>query len=226
MTPEQIIRLSSKEFNQRLVFASSLSEEDQVITDLISKVAADIEIFTLDTGRLFQETLELLAKNQKRYPMTFKVYYPDNEAVEDMVRNHGINLFYESVANRKLCCGVRKVEPLKRALKDADAWMCGLRRAQSTARSNLEVFEWDEANGKIKISPLAGWSLKDVRRYMKENKIDVNPLHKKGFLSIGCACCTQAVKRGKDIRSGRWWWEELEKKECGIHNNPHRPKSK
>ena len=154
------------------------------------------------------------------------MYYPDNEAVEDMVRNHGINLFYESVANRKLCCGIRKVEPLKRALKDADAWMCGLRRAQSTTRGNLEVFEWDEANGKIKISPLAGWGVKDVRRYIKENKVDVNPLHKKGFISIGCACCTRAVKRNEDIRAGRWWWEALEQKECGMHNNPHRPKGK
>ena len=212
MTPEQIIRISSKEFNQRLVFASSLSEEDQVITDLISKVAADIAIFTLDTGRLFQETLELLAKNQKRYPMAFQVYYPDNEALEDMVRNHGINLFYESVANRKLCCGIRKVEPLKRALKDVDAWMCGLRRAQSATRSNLEVFEWDEANAKVKISPLAGWGLKDVRRYIRGNKIDINPLRKKGFVSIGCACCTRAIKRGEDIRAGRWSWEKLEQK--------------
>lgn len=226
MTPEQIIRLSAKEFNQRLVFASSLSEEDQVITDMISKVAADIAIFTLDTGRLFQETLELLAKNQKRYPMTFKVYYPDNEAVENMVRNHGINLFFESVANRKLCCGIRKVEPLKRALRDADAWICGLRRTQSTTRSNLEIFEWDEINEKIKISPLAEWKLKDVRHYIKENKVDVNPLHKKGFVSIGCACCTRAVKKGEDIRSGRWWWEELEQKECGMHNNPRMAKNR
>ncbi len=226
MTAEQIIRMSSKEFDRRLVFASSLSEEDQVITDLISKVASDIEIFTLDTGRLFQETLELLAKNQKKYKVNFKIYYPDNEAVEDMVCNHGIDLFLESVANRKLCCGVRKVEPLKRALKNADAWMCGLRCSQSVARGDLNAFEWDEANAMIKISPLVAWGLKDVRRHVKENKIDVNPLHKKGFISIGCACCTRAVKKGEDIRAGRWWWEDSEQKECGLHNNPRRPKGK
>lgn len=222
MTAEQIIKLAHKEFGKRLVFASSLGEEDQVITDLISKTASDIEIFTLDTGRLFQETYELLAKTQKRYPMTFKVYYPDNEAVEDMVRNHGINLFYESVANRKLCCGIRKVEPLKRALKDADAWICGLRRAQSVTRSRLEIFEWDDTNQKVKVSPLAGWSLDDVRTYVKENEIDVNPLHARGFISIGCACCTRAVKKGEDIRAGRWWWEAPEQKECGLHNRPEK----
>ncbi len=226
MTAEQIIRLSVKEFEHRFVFAWSLIEEDQVITDLIAKTTPDIETFTLDTGRLFQETLGLLDKNQKKYKMNFKVYYPDNEAVEDMVCNHDINLFYESVANRRLCCGIRKVEPLKRALKNSDAWMCGLRRSQSVTRSGLNVFEWDGGNEKIKISPLASWTLKDVRRYIKENKIDVNPLHKKGFISIGCACCTRAVKKGEDIRAGRWWWEDPEQKECGLHNNPKRPKSK
>jgi len=223
MTAEQIIRLSHKEFGKDLVFASSLGEEDQVITDLISKVSTDIEIFTLDTGRLFQETYELLSKTQKKYPMAFKVYYPDNEAVEDMVRNYGINLFYESVANRKLCCGVRKIEPLKRALKNTDAWMCGLRSAQSITRSDLKVFEWDEANQKIKISPLANWNLDQVHEYIGENNIDVNPLHAQGFISIGCASCTRAVSEGKDIRAGRWWWETPDQKECGLHDNPNRP---
>ena len=222
MTAEQIIRLSAKEFGKRLVFASSLGEEDQVITDMISKVANDIEILTLDTGRLFQETYDLLAKTQKKYQMTIKVYYPDNEAIEDMVRNHGINLFYESVANRKLCCDLRKVEPLKRALADADTWMCGLRRAQSITRSGLNVFEWDEENKKIKVSPLANWSLDEVRQYILDYKVDVSPLHAKGFISIGCACCTRAVKEGEDIRAGRWWWETPEQKECGLHNRPHR----
>lgn len=217
ITPEQIIKFAAKEFAGRVVFASSVGEEDQVITDMISKMAPDIEIFTLDTGRLFQETYSLLAKTQKRYPMAFKVYYPDTEAVEDMVRNHGINLFYESVENRKLCCGIRKVEPLKRALKDADAWICGLRRDQSVTRSQIDTFEWDAANQKIKINPLAHWTLKDVRRYIKGNKVDVNPLHRKGFISIGCACCTRAVKAGEDIRSGRWWWETPEHRECGLH---------
>ncbi len=224
MTAGQIIRFTSKEFGTRVKFASSLGEEDQVITDMIAKTAPDIEIFTLDTGRLFQETHALLAKTQKRYPMTFKVYYPDTEAVEDMVRNHGINLFYESVENRKLCCGIRKVEPLKRALKDADAWICGLRRDQSVTRAQIDTFEWDAANQKIKINPLVHWTLKDVRRYIKENQVDVNPLHRKGFISIGCGCCTRAVKAGEDIRSGRWWWESPEHRECGLHNRPIKKK--
>ena len=225
MTPEQIIRLSHKEFKGKLVFATSLGEEDQVITDLISKVSYDIEIFTLDTGRLFQETYELFSKTQKKYSMPFKVYYPDNEAVEDMVHNYGINLFYESVANRKLCCGVRKVEPLKRALKNADAWICGLRSTQSITRSDLDVFQWDEANQNIKISPIADWSLDQVHNYIKENNIDVNPLHAQGFISIGCASCTRAVSEGEDIRAGRWWWETPQQKECGLHSNPNRYKA-
>ncbi len=221
---EDIIRASAHEFGDRINFASSLGEEDQVITDMIAKVAPKIQVFTLDTGRLFQETYELIAKTQKRYDLNFKVYYPDTEAVEDMVENHGINLFYESVANRKLCCGIRKVEPLGRALKNVDAWICGLRRSQSVTRSTLEAFEWDEQNQKIKISPLADWNLDQVHEYIKKHKIDVNPLHAQGFISIGCASCTRAVKPGEDIRAGRWWWETPEQKECGLHNNPKRIK--
>ncbi len=221
-TPEQIIKFVHKEFDGRVTFASSLGEEDQVITDMIAGIAPEMEIFTLDTGRLFQETYELLAKTQKRYPMPFTVYYPDTEAVEDMVRNHGINLFYESVANRKLCCGIRKVEPLKRALRKFDAWICGLRRGQTVARGDVETFEWDEANQKIKINPLAHWDLEELRKYISTHKVDVNPLHAKGFISIGCASCTRAVKPGEDIRAGRWWWESPEHKECGLHNRPRR----
>lgn len=226
LTAEEIIKLAYAEFGARVNFASSLGEEDQMITDMISKTATKIEIFTLDTGRLFQETYDLLAKTQKRYKLGFKIYYPDTAAVEKMVAERGINLFYESVENRKLCCGIRKVEPLKRALKNVDAWICGLRRGQSVTRSTLEIFEWDEANAKIKISPLANWSLDDVHKYIKENNIDANPLHAKGFISIGCSPCTRAVKPGEDIRSGRWWWEEPEQKECGLHFNKAQIKKK
>src|SRR3989338_9285947 len=148
---QQIIKLAFDEFGARLNFASSLGEEDQVITDIISKVAPTIEIFTLDTGRLFVETYELMAKTKKRYPMPFKIYYPNTEDVQKMVSEKGINLFYESVENRKLCCGIRKVEPLERALKNVDAWICGLRRGQSITRKDIEAFEWDDANQKIKI---------------------------------------------------------------------------
>lgn len=219
-TAEQIIKFSYQEFGRRVTCASSLGEEDQVITDIIAKVAPQIEIFTLDTGRLFQETYDLLEKTKKRYPMRFKVYFPDTKSVEAMVAEKGINLFYESVENRKLCCGVRKVEPLKRALAHVDAWITGIRRDQSVTRTANQPFEWDDVNQKIKVNPLINWSLDDVRKYIKTNNIDINPLHAKGFVSIGCASCTRAIKPGEDIRAGRWWWENPEQKECGLHNNP------
>jgi len=223
-TPEAIIRFSAKEFASRLVFASSLGEEDQVITHIISLTAPEIGIFTLDTGRLFPETYELIAQTQKRYPMPFAVFFPDAKAIEEMVKTKGINLFYESVENRKFCCGLRKVEPLKRALKNVDAWISGLRRDQSVTRSDVKVFEWDAANEKVKIQPLIDWTLDEVHEYIAANKVDVNPLHAQGFVSIGCAPCTRAIKPGEDIRAGRWWWEQPEQKECGLHNNPNRPK--
>jgi len=217
-TPEEIIRVSYEEFGDRLKLASSLGEEDQILTHMISKVAPEVNVFTLDTGRLFPESYDLMQKTQKRYPMDFEVFYPDTKSVEKMVKDKGINLFYESVDNRKLCCGIRKVEPLKRALGSVDAWICGLRRAQSITRATLKPFEWDEANQKIKISPLAAWTLSEVREYIDQERVDVNPLHSQGFVSIGCSCCTRAVQAGEDIRSGRWWWEQPEQKECGLHN--------
>ncbi len=223
LSPQDVLRLAAAEFGNKVNFATSLGEEDQVITDMIAKHAPGIEVFTLDTGRLFQESYELLAKNQKKYAgIAFKVYYPDTRAVEEMVRSKGINLFYESVDNRKTCCGVRKVEPLRRALSNVDAWMTGLRRSQSLTRSDARVFEWDAANNKIKINPLVDWSLDQVRDYIKQNNVDVNPLHAQGFVSIGCAPCTRAIGPDDDIRAGRWWWEQPEQKECGLHNNPKR----
>jgi phosphoadenosine phosphosulfate reductase len=166
----------------------------------------------------------LLAKTQKRYPMPIEIYYPQTKDVEEMVQEKGINLFYDSVENRKLCCGIRKVEPLQRALEETDAWITGLRRAQSVTRSAMKTFEWDEANKKVKINPLADWSLENVQDYIQDHNVDVNPLHKQGFISIGCAPCTRAVEKGEDIRAGRWWWEAPEQKECGLHHNPKRPK--
>jgi len=218
---EQVIRLVRDELGSRVVFATSLGEEDQVITDMIARTAPDIGIFTLDTGRLFQETYDLLAKTQKKYKdLKFKVYYPDTKKVEEMVSSKGINLFYDSIENRKACCHLRKVEPLQRALSGAEAWIVGLRRQQAVTRANMQVIEWDEANGIIKINPLVDWSLEDVRGYVKEHGVDVNPLHAAGFVSIGCAPCTRAIKPGEDIRAGRWWWELPEQKECGLHANP------
>ncbi len=221
MDAQGIIKLAGDEFPSKVSFATSLGEEDQVITDMIAHIAPGIEIFTLDTGRLFAETYELMAKNQKKYHhLNFKIYYPDTARVEKMVRTKGINLFYESVENRKLCCHVRKVEPLQRALAPMDAWMVGLRREQAVTRSHLEPVEWDEANKKVKFNPLYNWTLEAVRDYIKTNNVDTNPLHAQGFVSIGCAPCTRAIKPGEDVRSGRWWWEEPEQKECGLHNNP------
>jgi phosphoadenosine phosphosulfate reductase len=221
MSPAQILKLAFDEFGSHLTFATSLGEEDQVITDMIAKAAPGIGIFTLDTGRLFAESYELMAKTIKRYSnVKFDIYYPDTKHVEEMVKSKGINLFYESVENRKLCCHVRKVEPLQRALKGVDAWIVGLRREQSVTRADMQVFEWDAANNKIKINPLIDWTLVQVHEYIKTNKVDVNPLHSQGFVSIGCAPCTRAIKPGEDIRAGRWWWETPEQKECGLHNNP------
>ena len=216
-----LVKLAFDEFAPKVTFATSLGEEDQVITDIIAKTAPGMEIFTLDTGRLFAETYDLMAKNQKKYPdLHFKIYYPDTRSVEEMVRTKGINLFYESVENRKLCCHVRKVVPLQRALAPMDAWMVGLRRGQSETRSELEAVEWDQANQKVKFNPLFNWSLEQVREYIRKNKVDVSPLHAQGFVSIGCAPCTRAIKPGEDIRAGRWWWESSDQKECGLHNNP------
>lgn len=216
-----IIKLAFDNFGQKVVFATSLGEEDQVITDMIHQIAPGIGVFTLDTGRLFAETYELMAKNQKKYTsLDFKIYYPDTKTVEEMVRTKGINLFYESVENRKLCCHVRKVEPLQRALAATDAWMVGLRRDQAVTRATLEPVEWDEANKKIKFNPLYNWSLDQVREYIKKNNVDISPLHAQGFVSIGCAPCTRAISPGEDTRAGRWWWEQPEQKECGLHNNP------
>jgi phosphoadenosine phosphosulfate reductase len=216
-----IIKLAFSEFSSKVKFATSLGEEDQVITDMIAKAAPNIEIFTLDTGRLFAETYDLMAKNQKKYNnLKFRIYYPDTKTVEEMVRSKGINLFYESVENRKLCCHVRKVGPLQRALAGADAWMTGLRREQALTRAVLEPVEFDEANKRIKISPLYNWSLQQVRDYIKQNNVDISPLHAKGFVFIGCLPCTRAIKPGEDIRAGRWWWEAPEQKECWLHINP------
>ncbi|MDE1920583.1 MAG: phosphoadenylyl-sulfate reductase [Candidatus Omnitrophica bacterium] len=216
-----IIKLAESRFGSRVSFATSLGEEDQVITDMIASLTPGVEIFTLDTGRLFAETYELMAQNQKKYSrLNFRIYYPDTKSVEEMVRSKGINLFYESVENRKLCCHVRKVEPLQRALAGKDAWIVGLRRDQAVTRSALEPVEWDGANQKIKFNPLYNWSLQQVRDYVKQHHVDVNPLHAQGFVSIGCAPCTRAVKPGEDLRAGRWWWETPEGKECGLHNNP------
>ncbi len=199
------------------VFATALGQEDQVITDLIAKSGLKIPLFTLDTGRLFPETYTLIADTEKKYGLKIGIAFPDAAEVEAMVADAGINLFYGSIEARKRCCGVRKVHPLKRKLAAADGWICGLRRDQSSTRTEMQAVEWDAANGIPKFNPLIDWSLDDVVAYLKENGVPYNPLHDQGFVSIGCACCTRAIQPGEDIRAGRWWWERPEQKECGLH---------
>lgn len=216
-SPIDVIRSFLDEYREKIVFSTSLGAEDQVIMHMIASIDKSIPVFTLDTGRMFQETYDLLDSTQKRFGMPIIIYFPDKEVVEDMVRSKGINLFYESVENRKLCCHVRKIEPLKRALQPYDVWISGLRREQSVTRHGLNLVEWDEMNAKIKLNPLIDWTQEAVWDYIRHHRIPYNILHDRGYPSIGCLPCTRAVEPGEDIRSGRWWWEQPEFKECGLH---------
>lgn len=198
-------------------FANSLGAEDMVLTDLIVKEKLAIEIFSLDTGRLPLETYDLMARVQEHYGLKLKVFTPRAELLEPFVRENGINAFYDSVEMRKGCCHVRKVEPLQRALAGKKAWITGMRAQQSATRDGLPVRAFDEGNGLEKFNPLADWSEKEVWAYIKQNGVPYNALHDRFYPSIGCAPCTRAVTPGEDIRSGRWWWENADTKECGLH---------
>lgn len=202
----------------RVVYSSSLGAESLVLTDLIWTHVPDIEIFTLDTGRLHEETLNLIERLERRYNRRMKVYYPDPAALQSWVAANGINGFFNGVAERQGCCAVRKIEPFKRAIAGADAWVTGVRREQSATRALAQPVEVDEANGGIaKISPILEWTHDEVWHYIRSRRLPYNPLHDKGFPSIGCAPCTRAVEPGEDSRAGRWWWENSESKECGLH---------
>lgn len=214
--PEVLSRIQDL-FGTRVAFASSLGVEDQILTHLIADVTPLMRIFTLDTGRLFAETYDLMEKTESRYGIRIEVFTPESKEVELMVREHGINLFYQSIDKRKLCCAVRKLHPLKRALGKLEAWVCGLRRGQALTRQQVDLVEWDGVNELIKFNPLWNWTEQDIQTFVKEHNVPYNPLHDQGFLSIGCSCCTRAVKPGEDLRAGRWWWEEPENKECGLH---------
>jgi phosphoadenosine phosphosulfate reductase len=198
-------------------FANSYGAEDMVLTDLIAKNFPAIEIFSLDTGRLPQETYELMAQTTLHYKRKIKIYFPETAAVEQYVKLNGINGFYDSQAQRKDCCHVRKVEPLKRALADKKAWITGLRREQAPTRKDLSNSEFDQDNGLQKFNPLIDWTEQDVWDYIKQFKVPYNALHDKGYPSIGCAPCTRAIQPGEDVRAGRWWWEDAQQKECGLH---------
>lgn len=206
----------SKNFQGKVVFSSSFGQEDQVITDAIFKNDLPIEIFTLDTGRLFPETYELMDKTKNRYKKSFKTYFPNSIDIEEFVEKKGFNSFYESVENRKACCNIRKIVPLQRALKGAEVWITGLRAEQSANRADMPIWENDEANNVYKFNPLLKWSLEEVEAYLKDYNVPQNTLHSKGFVSIGCQPCTRAIAQGEDPRAGRWWWE-VSQKECGLH---------
>ena len=199
------------------VFASSLAAEDMVLTDLILRAKLPIGIFTLETGRLHQETLGMVDRIKETYGYDVQLYKPEPAAVDAYVQQNGLNAFYDSVEMRKECCRIRKVEPLNRALAGNKAWVTGQRRAQSTTRAELAVQEDDAAHGMTKFNPLADWSEEDVWNYIQSNKVPYNPLHDKGYPSIGCEPCTRAIQPGEDVRAGRWWWENPESKECGLH---------
>ena len=212
----EAVSLVADLFPGKVVFSSSLGQEDQVLTDVIFKNDLPVKIFTIDTGRLFNETYELLDRTTARYKKNILVYFPEAADVEEFVSTKGINSFYESVENRKGCCFIRKVKPLNRALAGAKVWITGLRAGQSGNRQNMPMIEWSEEKQLYKFNPLINWSFDDMINYIEKNNVPCNRLHDKGFISIGCAPCTRAIEPGEDARAGRWWWETSQK-ECGLH---------
>ena len=198
-------------------YANSLGAESMVLTDMIWGAVPQIEVFSIDTGRLFPETYELIERLQQRYGRALRIYYPEASPLEDWVGKHGINGFREGVEQRRSCCAVRKVEPFRRALAGRGAWVTGIRRGQSASRALAAPVEWDGEYGLHKVSPLLNWSEKDIWDYIRKKRLPYNQLHDLGFPSIGCAPCTRAVQPGEDARAGRWWWERSDSRECGLH---------
>jgi phosphoadenosine phosphosulfate reductase len=214
--PERMQQIALLFAGKKIVFSTSFGQEDQAITYAIASQKLEIEIFTLDTGRQFQESYELIDLTVKKLGFNLTTYFPQTAAVENLVATKGFNSFYSSVENRKECCFIRKIEPLNRALQGADVWITGLRAAQSDNRADMPMIEWDAQKNLYKINPLIDWSFETLENYLTEHKIPQNPLHKKGFISIGCAPCTRAIAVGEHPRAGRWWWENSQK-ECGLH---------
>ncbi len=212
----ELLQSAAKAF-PAITFANSYGAEDMVLTDIINKAQLPIEIFSLDTGRLPAETYTLMGEVEKTYDTKPLVFFPKHETVEDYVRTKGINAFYESIELRKACCHMRKVEPLKRALADKQAWVTGMRAEQAATRASLPTQEFDEGNHLEKFNPLNDWTEKEVWAYIRMYKVPYNALHDEFYPSIGCAPCTRAVAMGEDVRAGRWWWEDPQNKECGLH---------
>lgn len=215
----ETLSIIAAEYKDKVVFTTSFGVEDQVITDIICRYNIPISIVSLDTGRLFPETYKVHLATLEKYKCKIKVYYPNTSAVEKLLSDKGPFSFYESIENRKECCNIRKVEPLKRALDGNLCWITGIRADQSQGRTEMNVLEFDEGYGLVKANPLLNWTLADVEKYLKDNNVPYNPLHHKGFISIGCEPCTRAVKPGEDFRAGRWWWENNSGKECGLHTH-------
>ncbi|MDX2133885.1 MAG: phosphoadenylyl-sulfate reductase [Saprospiraceae bacterium] len=203
-------------FPEKVAFSTSFGQEDQVISHYIFSRQLPVRVFTLDTGRLFEETYNVFSRTLARYQSKIEVYYPENRAVEALLQEQGPMGMYDSVERRKTCCRIRKIEPLKRALANTEVWITGLRAGQSENRQQLALFDFDESFGVLKYNPLLDWTLDDVQAFLQENNIPQNQLHEQGFVSIGCAPCTRAIQPGEDIRAGRWWWEQSHK-ECGLH---------
>ena len=219
-TPQRVLEWGLDSFAPQISLSASFgSAEGMVILDMMTKIdRSRTRVFTIDTGRLPQPTYNLIDRVRDRYQVEVEVFFPDPKRVEDMVRSRGMNLFYESVENRRLCCGIRKVEPLARALDGLEAWISGLRQDQSAERAEADLIEVDSVHGdRIKLNPLVRWSKDEVWSYVRENSVPVNALHAQGYPSVGCAPCTRAIQKGEDERAGRWWWEQETNRECGIH---------
>jgi phosphoadenosine phosphosulfate reductase len=212
------IRILTEKFPGAVAFSTSFGQEDQVLADIIWRNQLPVRVFTLDTGRLFQETYDLMDLTRARYKQPFEVYFPETSAVEALVKEKGVNSFYDSVENRKECCHIRKVVPLNRALQNTKVWITGLRAEQSENRHDMPALEWDEGRGLYKYNPLIHWTYEQMLAYLQQNNVPYNKLHDKGFVSIGCAPCTRAIEPGEHPRAGRWWWE-TSKKECGLHSS-------
>ncbi len=217
-TPQDALKWALDNLHPRVAKASSFGAEDSVIIDMMTKINPNSRFFTLDTGRLNQETYDVMDQLSKKYHVDFEVMFPDAHEVQEMVKTNGINLFYDSIENRRLCCGIRKVHPLRKMLSTLDGWITGIRKDQTSGRKNATMIEIDDKyNNILKINPLLEWSFDQVWDYIKQNDIPYNKLLDKGYPSIGCAPCTRAIKPGEDLRAGRWWWENDEQKECGLH---------
>jgi phosphoadenosine phosphosulfate reductase len=217
-TPQEVLKWSLDNLHPSIAMASSFGAEDVVVIDMIMKINPKARIFTLDTGRLNQETYDVMDEIRQKYNMNIEVMFPDQNETEQMVRVNGMNLFYHSIGNRKLCCGIRKVHPLNKMLSTLDGWITGLRADQTEVRLKANRIEIDEQhNGIIKINPIIEWTWEQTWDYIKKNNIPYNKLHDKGFPSIGCEPCTRAIKPGEPLRAGRWWWESDSQKECGLH---------